>query len=175
MPRLSVWSSAPIPSGDGRSSRRGLSPSEARTARRERSCWSSITIRGEVRVVANEEARGLSGARNTGVRHSGGDIIAFLDDDATAHPDWLEILVREFGTPKIDADDFERHVHSGLAAGSEGQPDRAEEQLGSRSASGFELSLTRHLITLFTPPCSGKSVRSPSRICGGWCSFSHST
>lgn len=56
---------------------------------------------GEVAVIANEEARGLSGARNTGVRHSGGDIIAFLDDDALAHPSWLTKLLAPFSAPAV--------------------------------------------------------------------------
>ncbi|HWN42148.1 MAG TPA: glycosyltransferase [Thermoanaerobaculia bacterium] len=45
-----------------------------------------------VRVI--EEPRiGLSAARNTGVRHSRGDIIAFADDDAFPEPGWLHALV----------------------------------------------------------------------------------
>lgn len=35
-------------------------------------------------------------ARNEGVRRSGGDIIAFIDDDAVAHPRWLEEMVGVF-------------------------------------------------------------------------------
>lgn len=54
-----------------------------------------------VHVIANEQARGLSGARNTGVRHSSGEIIAFLDDDAKAAPDWLQALVAAFGTRDV--------------------------------------------------------------------------
>lgn len=44
------------------------------------------------RVVANRFAKGLSGARNTGVSESTGDVIAFLDDDATAASGWLDAL-----------------------------------------------------------------------------------
>ena len=47
----------------------------------------------DVIVVENREQRGLSGARNTGVAAARGDVIAFLDDDAVAAPDWLERLI----------------------------------------------------------------------------------
>lgn len=39
--------------------------------------------------VANREAKGLGGARNSGVTASSGSVIAFLDDDAVASPGWL--------------------------------------------------------------------------------------
>ena len=52
-------------------------------------------------VVANEQERGLSGARNTGLRHAGGDIVAFLDDDARPDPSWLEALVAPFEDPAV--------------------------------------------------------------------------
>lgn len=34
-------------------------------------------LAGEVQVVANEGAQGIAGARNTGVRHAEGEILAF--------------------------------------------------------------------------------------------------
>lgn len=53
------------------------------------------------RVVANESTKGLSGARNTGVVHSSGDVIAFLDDDAFAETTWLEELLAPMSDPSV--------------------------------------------------------------------------
>ena len=43
-----------------------------------------------VTLIENGEARGLSGARNSGIAASTGQIVAFIDEDAEATPDWLE-------------------------------------------------------------------------------------
>jgi glycosyltransferase involved in cell wall biosynthesis len=44
----------------------------------------------DILAIPNQGTRGLSGARNTGVAAAGGDIVAFLDDDARADATWLE-------------------------------------------------------------------------------------
>jgi glucosyl-dolichyl phosphate glucuronosyltransferase len=54
-----------------------------------------------VRVLANAGPVGLSGARNTGVVAARGDVVAFLDDDAAATPDWLERLIRPYDDPHV--------------------------------------------------------------------------
>jgi cellulose synthase/poly-beta-1,6-N-acetylglucosamine synthase-like glycosyltransferase len=46
-----------------------------------------------VTAIPNDEQRGLSGARNSGVRRAAGSIVAFLDDDARADADWLAQLL----------------------------------------------------------------------------------
>jgi GT2 family glycosyltransferase len=52
-------------------------------------------------VVANSGPRGLSGARNTGVSHARGEVIAFLDDDAVAEPDWLAKMLAHYDDPGV--------------------------------------------------------------------------
>jgi GT2 family glycosyltransferase len=54
-----------------------------------------------VLVLPNGSTKGLSGARNTGVAMSSGDIVAFLDDDAYAEKDWLEKLVDPMADPMV--------------------------------------------------------------------------
>jgi O-antigen biosynthesis protein len=55
-------------------------------------CRASLELPA-ARVVANRHSRGLSGARNTGVEATTGDVLAFIDDDAIAERDWLATLV----------------------------------------------------------------------------------
>jgi hypothetical protein len=54
--------------------------------------------------VANHEARGLSGERNTGVAAATGDLIAFIDDDAIIDARWLDIPVARCKGPDILGD-----------------------------------------------------------------------
>lgn len=52
-------------------------------------------------VVENTRARGLGGARNSGVAASSGSIVAFLDDDAVASPEWLALLAQAYRDPEV--------------------------------------------------------------------------
>ncbi|MCV0424210.1 MAG: glycosyltransferase [Roseibium sp.] len=56
-----------------------------------------------VEVIRNEYEKGLSGARNTGVKCALGDVVAFLDDDAAADPCWLEQIAIAYEDPAVMA------------------------------------------------------------------------
>ena len=49
-----------------------------------------------ISVHCNDGNRGLSYSRTRGVESATGDVIAFIDDDAVAEPDWIEELVRGY-------------------------------------------------------------------------------
>ncbi len=59
------------------------------------------TYRDDLLVVENAHARGLSGARNTGVEAANGDIVVFLDDDAVAEPGWLNALCAPYADARV--------------------------------------------------------------------------
>lgn len=52
-------------------------------------------------TMRNARARGASGSRNTGVAAASGAVTAFLDDDAIADPDWLEMLMKAYAQPDV--------------------------------------------------------------------------
>ncbi len=56
-----------------------------------------------VTLVENAGAKGLSGSRNTGIRHGRAPVVAFLDDDAVASPGWLAGLMAPYADPTVVA------------------------------------------------------------------------
>lgn len=54
----------------------------------------------DVKIVVSKD-RGLSYARNAGIKHAQGDIVAFIDDDAYADRKWLESLVSNYDNSNV--------------------------------------------------------------------------
>ena len=59
-----------------------------------------IVERYPVRLIL-EEGRGLNAARNTGVRYSRGEIIAFTDGDCVVPSNWVRAMVENFRDPSV--------------------------------------------------------------------------
>lgn len=59
-----------------------------------------VTQQAHIRYV-KEPRPGLSMARNTGIRHSTGSIVAFTDDDVIVHSDWILRLRQGFKNPGV--------------------------------------------------------------------------
>lgn len=57
----------------------------------------------EVKFVLNRGAIGSAETRNTAIRFSDGDVVAFIDDDAIAEKDWLHNLMKHYRDPSIMA------------------------------------------------------------------------
>jgi glucosyl-dolichyl phosphate glucuronosyltransferase len=55
----------------------------------------------DVIAVDHRGARGASSTRNSGARMASGSILAFLDDDAIARPNWLRNLTASLDRPEV--------------------------------------------------------------------------
>ncbi len=52
-------------------------------------------------LAENQQSRGLSGSRNTGVSFARGELVAFIDEDALPNQDWLEQLASCYQDPGV--------------------------------------------------------------------------
>jgi len=61
------------------------------------------TLPASVVIVESTHARGLSGARNTGIDTATDAVVAFVDDDAEVSEGWLQDLVAPYSDPNVVA------------------------------------------------------------------------
>lgn len=54
-----------------------------------------------VRILSHDRNRGLAAARNTGFRSARNELVASLDADCVADPDWLEKLLPRLEDPRV--------------------------------------------------------------------------
>ena len=54
-------------------------------------------------TIGFHPTRNIAAARNTGLKLTGGEIVAFIDDDALPEPEWLEQIVAAFDDPAVGA------------------------------------------------------------------------
>ncbi|WP_165490994.1 glycosyltransferase [Lichenihabitans psoromatis] len=57
---------------------------------------------GSIKIVEVNQAN-LSVSRNAGINAASGEVVAFIDDDAVPHPNWLKSLARHYGDEKVGA------------------------------------------------------------------------
>ncbi len=62
-----------------------------------------VTSAPPIRVIQNRYSGHLGSARNTAAETAAGEILAFLDDDAAADKDWLEILITSYQHEYVSA------------------------------------------------------------------------
>jgi glycosyltransferase involved in cell wall biosynthesis len=51
--------------------------------------------------MIQQEGKGLNAARNTGIKHSAGEIIAYTDGDCVVPPNWAKAIVSNFQDPGV--------------------------------------------------------------------------
>lgn len=56
---------------------------------------------GVVKIVNHPVNRGIAAARNTGIRNSTGNIVAFMDADCIAGNDWLENIGKDYADQAV--------------------------------------------------------------------------
>jgi|SRR5579864_191575 len=60
-----------------------------------------IASRYPVRIISHDRNHGLAAARNTGVRNARNELVASLDADCVAEPEWLERLLSHLTVARV--------------------------------------------------------------------------
>jgi mycofactocin system glycosyltransferase len=63
----------------------------------------AVAARHGARLLRRERPGGPAAARNTALRHVDHELVAFIDSDCTAPPDWIDRLAGHFDDPQVGA------------------------------------------------------------------------
>ena len=92
----------------------------------------------KLRVIRNPRSRGLCHARNVGIGHCRGEVIAFIDDDVAVAPSWLRELVLPYTAPEI-----------AVVGGVSFRGDSEEIYINDRHAWGCNMSFRANIFSQF--------------------------
>jgi hypothetical protein len=87
---------------------------------------------GRVRVLNCPEAN-VAASRNIAIAAAGGEIIAFIDDDAAPHPKWLSYLVPKYADDRVGG-------VGGFTVDNTGRRFQSQKVLGDRYGNAFPVS-----------------------------------
>ncbi len=107
-------------------------------------------LTGKVRVVPFDIAN-ISLARNAGIEAAGGDVVAFIDDDAVAEPLWLHHLAGAFADPEVTA-------AGGFVRGRNGISYQWKARGVDCTGAAFPIAVEEERSTVLTPP-PGQAVK----------------
>ncbi|XDA98169.1 glycosyltransferase [Sulfitobacter sp. LCG007] len=104
------------------------------------------------------DAPNISAARNLGVGHAAGEVIAFIDDDAVAEPSWLKFLAGPFSNPSVAA-------ATGFVRGANGISFQRRGQQLDAAGLTLPLDVDAGSVSILPPPANGAIKTEGTNMC----------